>query len=71
MTTKAEVTEYVNALFVEGEETPAGVYFYQEDNATRAGELQEWMSPEIAKILEKLLGDVVMIQHIAQNGSNK
>ena len=33
--------------------------------------IQNWMSPEIAGILQKLVGDASMIERIAKNRSNK
>ena len=32
--------------------------------------IQNWMSPEIAGILQKLVGDAIMVSRIAKNRSN-
>ncbi len=68
MVTKAEVTEYVNAQF-------GGVKNLSPESdspwtAPKYGIVQEWMSPEVAIILQKLVGDAYMVERIARNRSN-
>ena len=73
MATKAEVTEYINAQYGEdeaGKQTSMHEYWFGHQDGARAAVVQEWMSPEIAKILEKLLGDAEMVGRLAKNGSN-
>ena len=72
MTTKAEVTEYINAQYGDDEEDSMQEFWFGPDgeNRVRAAVLQEWMSPEIAIILKKLLGDAEMVGRLAKNGSN-
>ncbi len=69
MTTKEEVTEYINAQYGDDENSMVEYWFGHQDGA-RAAVLQEWMSPEIAIILKKLLGDAEMVGRLAKNGSN-
>jgi hypothetical protein len=71
MTTKAEVTEYVNEQFEVGEDSANVHYWFTQDNGIRAAFWQEWLSPEIASILKKLIGDATVISLISKNGSNK
>jgi len=71
MTTKAEVTEYINEQFKHGEDSANTHYWFTHDDGVRAAFWQEWMSPEVARILEKLLGNCTMISQISKNGSNK
>ena len=70
MTTKAEVTEYINAQYGDDEEDSMQEFWFVHQNGARAAVLQEWMSPEIAIILKKLLGDAEMVGRLAKNGSN-
>jgi len=67
MVTKAEVTEYINAQFGNAEGTAIRTYWA---SAGRYGTIQEWMSPEVATILQKLIGEANMVQRIAKNRSN-
>lgn len=74
MTTKEQVKEYINNQFEFGGNNATQKYW--EDpipgtNGTRLGVIQQWMSPEIAKILEKLVGPALLIKRIATNGSNE
>lgn len=70
MATKEEVTEYIDYQFERGG-NDANVEFWEGNNGARLGVIQNWMSPEIATILRKLVGDAIMITAISQNGSNK
>ena len=74
MATKEQITEYIdnqwtkggNDAFVKYWEEPATEGF----NATRLGLMCNWITPEIAVILEKLVGPTKLIKQIAINGSN-
>ena len=75
MVTKAEVTEYIDAQFVGDEGTAIHTYWWQQLVGTKyAGNtlavIQEWMSPEVATILQKLIGEAKMVKTIAKNRSN-
>ena len=70
MATKEQVTEYMEYQFDKGG-NDANVTFWEGNNGARLGLIQNWMSPEIAKILQKLVGDVTMIEWVAKNGSNQ
>ena len=52
MVTKAEVTEYVNWQFEDGPESVNKNYW----TFDRIGTVQQWMAPEVAIILQKLIG---------------
>ena len=68
MTTQAEVTEFIDLQWEDDAETIA--YWFEHEGGARAAVLQEWMSPEIAVILKKLVGDAEFVGRIARNGSN-
>jgi len=77
MVTKAEVTEYIDGQFVGDEGT--AIHTYWQTNLVlvdkgfageRLGVIQEWMSPEVATILQKLIGDAQMVSRIAKNRNN-
>tara|TARA_B100001248_G_C27370676_1_gene451460 strand:+ start:980 stop:1213 length:234 start_codon:yes stop_codon:yes gene_type:complete len=74
MTTKAEVTEFINDQWQKGTDNANVKYwnepFTKEHTATRIGLIQNWVSPEIATIIVKLVGPVYMIEEIRQNVSN-
>ena len=75
MVTKAEVTEYIDAQFVGDEGTAIHTYWWEdldgkEYAGNRLGAVQEWMSPEVATILQKLIGEAKMVKTIAKNRSN-
>ena len=75
MATKEQVTEYLDNQWEKGG-NDAFVQYWEEPctegyNATRLGLMQYWMSPEIAVILQKLVGDAIMVGRLAKNGSNK
>ena len=77
MVTKAEVTEYIDAQFVGDESTEIHTYWQKQQlfvkqgyAGSRLGVIQEWMSPEVATILQKLIGDAEMVKKIAKNRSN-
>ena len=53
MATKEQVTEYIDNQFEKGG-NDANVTFWEGNNGARLGLMQNWMSPEIAKILRKL-----------------
>ena len=73
MATKEQVIEYINEQFTRGGNDAFFKYWEEESEwgPSRLGLMQNWMSPEIAVILRKLLGDVQMIKSLANNGSNK
>ena len=70
MATKEEVTEYINAQFDSGEDD----YWTQPLGGgvpgNRLSMVQEWTSPEVAGILQKLVGDCYLITRIARSRSN-
>ena len=73
MATKEQVTEYINEQFTRGGND--AFFKYWEENipgwgGNRIGLVQRWMSPEVAGILEKLVGPAIMIERIAKNRSN-
>ena len=77
MVTKAEVTEYIDAQFVGDEGTANHTYWQEQQHfpekfyvGSRLGVIQEWMSPEVATILQKLIGDAQMVSRIAKNRNN-
>ena len=75
MVTKAEVTEYIDGQFVGDEGTFIHTFWWEDLNGkkyagNRLGVVQEWMSPEVATILQKLIGDAIMVSRIAKNRSN-
>jgi|TARA_B110000858_G_C17578012_1_gene369939 hypothetical protein len=70
MATKEQVTEYIDNQFERGG-NDVNVEYWEGNNGARLGLMQNWMSPEIAKILRKLLGDAIMIKAVSQNGSNQ
>jgi hypothetical protein len=73
MATKEQVTEYVNGQFDESDQSN---WEYWEDPigggtpGNRISLVQNWMSPEIAGILQKLVGNALMVSRISKNGSN-
>ena len=67
MVTKAEVTEYIDAQFGNAEGTAIHTYWA---SGNRSGAVQQWMSPEVATILQKLIGEAKMVKRIAKNRSN-
>ena len=74
MASKEQVTEYVNGQFDEND--PSNWEYWEKPvgggiQGTRISLVQNWMSPEIAGILQKLVGDASMIERIAKNRSNK
>jgi|TARA_B100001971_G_C18128178_1_gene503271 hypothetical protein len=73
MATKEQVTEYVNGQFDEND--PSNWEYWEKPvgggiQGTRISLVQNWMSPEIAGILQKLVGDAIMVGRIAKNRSN-
>ena len=74
MVTKAEVTEYIDKQF-DRDELEIATYWWEplvgkKYEGNRLGVIQEWMSPEVAIILQKLIGDAIMVSKIAKNRSN-
>ena len=72
MATKQQVTEYLDNQWQKGD-SDAFVKYWEEPattgyNATRLGLMANWISPEIAKILVKLVGETLMVKGIANNG---
>ena len=70
MATKEQVTEYIDNQFEKGG-NDYHVEYWEGSNGARLGLMQNWMSPEIAKILRKLVGDAIMVTAVSRNGSNK
>lgn len=70
MATKEQVTEYIDNQFEKGG-NDYHVEYWEGNNGARLGLIQNWMSPKIAKILRKLVGDAIMIEAVSRNGSNK
>ena len=75
MVTKAEVTEYIDGQFEGAEGTEIYNFWWEQLVGTkyagnRLGVVQEWMSPEVAIILQKLIGEAIMVKRIAKNRSN-
>ena len=73
MATKEQVTEYVNGQFDEND--PSNWEYWEDPigggiQGTRISLVQNWMSPEIAGILQKLVGDAIMVARISKNRSN-
>ena len=66
MATKAEVTEYLNEQFEPGEDSANTHYWYTEDGGYRTAVVQEWLSPEIASILKKLIGDATVLYNTSK-----
>ena len=73
MATKEQVTEYVDNQFLKGG-NDAFVEYWENpmphSTGNRLGLIQSWMSPEIAGILQKLVGDAIMVSRLAKNRSN-
>lgn len=73
MATKEQVTEFINAQWEQEIGTPTSNYWDENIpgwGGNRIGLVQRWMSPEVAGILEKLVGPAIMIERIAKNRSN-
>jgi hypothetical protein len=70
MATKEQVTEYIDNQFEKGG-NDYHVEYWEGNNGARLGLIQNWMSPKIAKILRKLVGDAIMVEAVSRNGSNK
>ena len=74
MATKEQVTEYLDNQWQKGDEDAYVEYWtggINGSSATRLGLMQNWMSPEIAVILQKLVGDTIMVERLSQNRSNE
>lgn len=74
MATKAEVTEFCNAQWEVGEDSSLDAYWTHNVEGVMQGNrlsiIQNWMTPEIAAILQKLVGDTHLVARLAQNRSN-
>ena len=77
MATKEDVTTYIDTEWdTSSEEWNQQAEDYWTGSspdlpyASRLSMVQCWMSPEIAKILQKLVGDANMVTRIAKNVSN-
>lgn len=74
MATKAEVTEFLNAQWEHGEDSSLDAYWLNNVEGVMQGNrlsiIQNWMTPEIAGILQKLVGDTHLVARLAQNRSN-
>ena len=74
MATKEQVTEYIDGQFNEDDASSREYWegdISKEILGTRISLVQNWMSPEIAGLLQKLVGDAIMVSRIAKNRSNK
>ena len=73
MATKAEVTEYLNSQWETGADSSLDAYWTDDVDGVMAGNrlslIQNWMTPEIAAILQKLVGDTHLVARLAQNRS--
>ena len=67
MATREQVIEFIDEQFEAGED---GIYDKYWNENGRLSILQNWMSPEIAVILKKLVGDVAMVKIMAANMDN-
>ena len=74
MATKAEVTEFLNSQWEHGEDSSLDAYWLNNVEGVMQGNrlsiIQNWMTPEIAGILQKLVGDTHLVARLAQNRSN-
>ncbi len=73
MATKEEVTEYIDYQFERGGNDYNVEYWENpmpHSTGNRLGLIQSWMSPEVAGILQKLVGDAIMVSRLAKNRSN-
>ena len=74
MATKAEVTEFLNEQWETGEDSSLDAYWTDDVEGVMQGNrlsiIQNWMTPEIAVILQKLIGDTHLVARLAQNMSN-
>lgn len=73
MATQEEVTEYIDYQFERGGNDYNVEYWENRmphSTGNRLGLIQSWMSPEIAGILQKLVGDAIMVSRLAKNRSN-
>ena len=72
MTTNAKVTEFINDQWTRDADKDA--YWIEpinnRANGTRLGAMQQWLNPEVSKILVKLVGEVELVNLLAKNGSN-
>jgi|TARA_R100001015_G_C4542431_1_gene106128 hypothetical protein len=74
MATKEQVTEYINAQWEPGDDSSIDHYWL--DNVpdvmlgSRLSLIQNWVSPEVATILTKLVGNLIMIERLSKNRSN-
>jgi hypothetical protein len=73
MTTKADVTEFINDQWTRDAEKDA--YWIEPINqygtGTRLGAMQQWLDPNVARILVKLVGEVELVDLLAKNVGNK
>tara|TARA_Y100000114_G_scaffold153028_1_gene172285 strand:+ start:2149 stop:2358 length:210 start_codon:yes stop_codon:yes gene_type:complete len=67
MATREEVIEFIDEQWESGAD---GIYDKYWNENGRLSILQNWMSPEIAVILKKLVGDVAMVKIMAANMDN-
>ena len=74
MTTKADITEFIDNQWEKGTDDENVKYwtepFDSNWTATRLGLVQNWMTPEVAYILKKLVGPAIMVDRISENRSN-
>ncbi len=73
MATKEEVTEFCNVQWDTGEDSSIDRYWidnFDGGYGNRLSIMQNWITPEIAVILQKLVGDVHLVRRVSQNRSN-
>ena len=74
MTTKAQVTEFINNQWEHGEDSSLDAYWLDTVPGVMVGNrlsiVQNWITPEIAVILEKLTGETYLVSRVAKNRSN-
>ena len=74
MATKEQVTEYIDAEWEHGEDSSLDHYWLDDVPdvmlGSRASLIQNWVSPEVATILTKLVGNLIMIERLSKNRSN-
>ena len=75
MATKEQVTEYIDNQWQKGG-NEAFTKFWEDAategyTATRLGLMCNWLTPEIAVIVQKLVGEALLVKDIAKNGGNE
>ena len=74
MTTKEQVTEFINNQWEPGEDSSLDAYWLDPVPGVMLGNrlsiAQNWITPEIAVILQKLTGETYLVKRVAKNRSN-